>query len=164
MLADGTEEGMILPERGRFRFITLSVKNDLLYTSTKQDPEVVRVPSSKQIGGGVPETSPVEDGATNLGSVDMVKSVPVKRRDAGFQQPVPERSLPRCNVGPVDYPLLHPWIRLVHQLAIPTCCIHIAAQPYEQPNQSLAPSFPIEHIDDSSASRGMNDGAENLKT
>ncbi|RRT56203.1 hypothetical protein B296_00018265 [Ensete ventricosum] len=74
----------------------------------KQDPEVLRVPGVKEIGRSVPETILIEDGATDLCAVEMVIRVPVEGRDASSNQSIPQRSLPRRDFRPVNYPLLYP--------------------------------------------------------
>lgn len=111
-----------------FGTFTFGVEDDLLHGSMKQHPEVLWVSSGEKICSGVAEAILVEDGAADLGAVDVVVGVSIERREAGLDQSIPQCSLPRRDVRPVNDPSFYPRVRFVHQLLVPASRLHEAGE------------------------------------
>lgn len=96
------------------------IESNLKNRGMKQNPKIAVICGGENIGSCATETGAVKDRAADLGAVDMVVSVTIKRRDTCLKESVSDGSLPRSEMGPVNDLSFDPGIRVIHQVFFPT--------------------------------------------
>lgn len=106
------------------------------------EPPGARV--AEEVGGGVALAAAVEDGAPDLGARDVVEGEAVVGRDAGLEQRVAERGLPRGHGGAEHERALHPAVGRVDEAGVPAGGAHVVgAGPRVEPGVEAA--APAQH-------------------
>jgi hypothetical protein len=107
----------------------------------EQHGEAPRARVAEEVGGSVPLAAVVEDGAADLGAHDVVEREAVVRGDAGLEERVAERGLPRGHVGAEHQRALHPAVGRVDQARVPPGGAHVlVAGTRVEPGVQAAPA------------------------
>lgn len=76
----------------------------------EEDSDMGWIGVAEEVGGGMAVAVGVEDGATNLGAIDVVVGEAIVWNDAALEKTIPHGTLPGSHHRLECYHLLHPLV------------------------------------------------------